>query len=57
MLEDSGEGIRWEFIKTPCGGDTSQLWDLTKASKNRVCAVNENILAVHKPTPGRAIQW
>jgi hypothetical protein len=33
------------------------LWDLTKATKNRVCAVNENILAVHKPTPERAIQW
>jgi hypothetical protein len=42
-LEDSGDGIRSEFIKTPSGGDTSQLWDFTKADGKSVSRTDQSI--------------
>jgi hypothetical protein len=45
-LEDSGDGIRSEFIKTPCGGDTSHCGILQSQLKRAfVWLLKVNILS------------
>jgi hypothetical protein len=42
-FEDSEDGIRSEFIKTPCGTRHIPLWDLTKTGEKSKCMVDQSI--------------
>jgi L-rhamnose mutarotase len=47
---DSEDGIRSEFIKTPCGTRHTPLWDLIKTKEKSKCVTDQSIFLFNLAT-------